>query len=203
MSPPAIRLGITGGIGSGKSTAAQVLRQNGCGVIDADEASRALTSQGGSALLMIRQHFGADFLDTSGALNRQKMRELVFSDPGAKRKLESILHPLIVQACTEQANSLMTLGYRVIVYDIPLLVESKHWRAQLDEVWVVDCRESTQIARVTIRSHMPVTVTQQIIDSQAPRDLRRSAADLVIFNEQLTISELTTLLTNALKRFGL
>lgn len=203
MSPPAIRLGITGGIGSGKSTAAQVLRQNGCGVIDADEASRALTSQGGSALPMIRQHFGADFLDTSGALNRQKMRELVFSDPGAKRKLESILHPLIVQACTEQANSLMTLGYRVIVYDIPLLVESKHWRAQLDEVWVVDCRESTQIARVTIRSHMPVTVTQQIIDSQAPRDLRRSAADLVIFNEQLTISELTTLLTNALKRFGL
>jgi len=203
MSLPSTRLGITGGIGSGKSTVAQLLHQKGCGLIDADQTSRGLTSQGGKALSLIQQHFGSDYLDAAGVLNRQKMRELVFTNPRAKHELEAILHPLIAQACEEQATQLIDQGCKVIVYDIPLLVESTRWRPRLDEVWVIDCLESTQIDRVMTRSQLTGTAVKQIIDSQAPRNLRRSAADLVIFNEQLTIFELTALLTHALKRFGL
>lgn len=203
MNTSAIRLGITGGIGSGKSTVAQLLRYKGCGLIDADQASRELTLPGGKALPMIQQQFGPDYLDATGALNRQKMRELVFTTASAKRDLEAILHPLITLACAEQACRLVAEGYKVIAYDIPLLVESKHWRAYLDETWVIDCEESTQISRVGVRSQMSNMAVKQIVDSQAPRNLRRAAADLVIFNERLTIPELSTLLTHALKRFGL
>ncbi len=135
-----LRLGVTGGIGSGKSTFAAMLRDCGAALIDADAIARAVTEAGGPAIADIRDTFGADYIDAQGALDRVRMRALVFADAGAKERLEAIVHPLVGNAIAQAAAVAAQAGQRLIVFDIPLLTESPRWARQLDAVLVVDCR---------------------------------------------------------------
>jgi dephospho-CoA kinase len=176
---PALRLGLTGGIGSGKSTVAQLLQERGAIVIDADAISRACTQPGGSAMPAVVQSFGPTFIAQDGSLDRQRMREYVFTNPDARRLLESIVHPLVAQEVQRQAKAATS---HCLVFDVPLLVESPRWRPQLDLVLVVDCETETQIRRVASRSGLDRTAIEGIINSQSPREERLAAADLVIFN---------------------
>ena len=180
-----LRIGLTGGIGSGKSTVAARLRQLGAALVDTDAIARQLTLPGGAAIEPVRTAFGADFIDANGALNRAAMRALAFSDPSAKRRLEAILHPLIGTETERQAK--LSQAARAVVFDVPLLVESGRWRARVDKVLVVDCREETQVRRVVARSGWGAADVQAVIAQQASRDQRRACADAVIFND--TISE--------------
>ena len=125
---PALRVGLTGGIGSGKSTVAQLLLQRGAALIDTDAIARRLTLPAGAAIESIRHEFGPTFIDAQGALDRARMRERAFADTTAKWRLEAILHPLIAHEAQAQAA---TSTARVIVFDVPLLVESGHWRARV------------------------------------------------------------------------
>jgi dephospho-CoA kinase len=186
----ALRLGLTGGIGSGKSTVAALLAHSGAAVIDADAISRAATGVGGLAIDALREAFGATMLTADGALDREQMRGLVFSDPPAKARLEGIVHPLVGLAIAEEARQADRAGARCIVFDIPLLVESPHWRTALDRVLVVDCTEETQVHRVGARNGLPADAARKIIAAQAPRLLRLRAADAVIFNDGITIRDL-------------
>jgi dephospho-CoA kinase len=144
------RIGLTGGIGSGKSTVAGLLRECGAAVIDSDALSHGLTATGGAALSTIAARFGDDVIGADGAMDRSRMREKVFADPSARQALEGILHPMIA-AATQQAAEAVPAG-QPIVFDVPLLVESRHWPGRVQRVLVVDCREETQIARVMARS---------------------------------------------------
>ncbi|CAM4049395.1 dephospho-CoA kinase [Comamonas aquatilis] len=181
---PSFRLGLTGGIGSGKSTVAQRLAERGAAVIDADQISRSLTAAGGAALPAIAQQFGADLIQADGALNRARMRELVFAQADARQKLEAIVHPLIAEQTQARVRQAISEGCRLIVHDIPLLVESGHWCSQLDAVLVVDCRESTQIERVMARSGLSREAVQAIIAAQASREQRQAAADWLLYNDE-------------------
>ncbi|MEO7129732.1 MAG: dephospho-CoA kinase, partial [Rhodoferax sp.] len=126
------RLGLTGGIGSGKSTVAQMLGDLGAAVIDADAIARSVAQPGGAAIGPIATEFGSAFITPEGALDRERMRELAFADAGAKRRLEAIIHPLVGQETQRQVDTAMQQGHRCIVFDIPLLVESRRWRQNLD-----------------------------------------------------------------------
>ncbi|WP_067065586.1 dephospho-CoA kinase [Roseateles chitosanitabidus] len=184
-----MRIGLTGGIGSGKSTVAQALViQGGALLVDTDAISRALTLPGGAAMPAIAQAFGPGFVTADGALDRAAMRELAFRDPGAKRRLEAILHPMIGDETTRQA-ALAAPG-QIVVFDVPLLVESGRWRRQVDRVVVVDCRESTQIERVMARSGLSEAAVRAILAQQADRAARRGAADAVLYNDGLTLEAL-------------
>lgn len=176
---PGLRLGLTGGIGSGKSTVAQLLATFGAHVLDADAMSRASTAAGGSAIPAIRRAFGDAFVSPDGSLNRDRMRERVFSDPGAKQALEAIVHPCVQQA---MASALRASTAACVVFDVPLLVESPHWRQRVDAVLVVDCDADTQIERVMARSGWTQEAVQAVIRQQATRAQRLAAADAVIFN---------------------
>ncbi|GGH51220.1 dephospho-CoA kinase [Comamonas phosphati] len=180
------RLGLTGGIGSGKSTVAQRLQYRGATVIDADQISRSLTAAGGAALPAIARAFGDDLIAGDGALNRTRMRELVFAQGDARQRLEAILHPLIAEHTEQQYLQAVREGRKLVVHDIPLLVESKRWRAQLHGILVIDCRESTQIERVMVRSGLALEAVQSIIAAQASRAQRLAAADWVIYNDEGT-----------------
>jgi dephospho-CoA kinase len=184
---PRLRIGLTGGIGSGKSTVAGLLAQHGAAVIDTDLIARRLTVPGGAAIEAIRSAFGAELIDDHGALDRSRMRELVFSDAAAKRRLEAILHPLIGSETERQASA---ASAPAVVFDVPLLVESGRWRARVDKVLVVDCREATQIERVVARSGWTSQAVQAAIDSQAARGRRRACADAVIYNDANTPEQL-------------
>jgi dephospho-CoA kinase len=198
------RLGLTGGIGSGKSTVAARLQARGATLIDADHISRSLTAVGGVALPLIAQAFGADLIDAQGALNRARMRELVFADPSARQRLEAILHPLIAEQTRQQHEAAVLAGSKLIVHDIPLLVESGHWRTRLDGVLVVDCRESTQTERVMARSALSREAVQAIIDAQATRAQRLAAADWVVYNDDgVTIEALHAYTDQIAAWFGL
>ncbi len=186
----ALRLGLTGGIGSGKSTVASLFAKRGAALIDADAISRAVTSTGGLAIDALRKAFGPTMLTPYGALDRDQMRSLIFSDPSAKSRLEEIVHPLVGSAIAEQARQANVAGASCIVFDIPLLVESHHWRASLDRILVVDCSEGTQILRVASRNGFSVDAVRKIISSQAPRTLRLNAADAIVFNDGITIDDL-------------
>ncbi len=184
-----MRIGLTGGIGSGKSTvAAALVELGGALLVDTDAISRALTAPGGGAMAAIEARFGRPFVASDGALDRAAMRELAFRDPAAKQALESILHPMIGAETARQA-ALATPGQRV-VFDVPLLVESGRWRRLVDRVLVVDCDESTQIARVMARSGLSDGAVRAILAQQATRAQRRAAADAVIHNDGLTLSQL-------------
>jgi dephospho-CoA kinase len=174
-----LRLGLTGGIGSGKSTVAQLLADLGAQVLDADAMSRASTAAGGSAIPAIRQVFGDAFVAADGSLNRDQMRERVFSDPTAKQALEAIVHPCVQQA---MADALLHSSAACVVFDVPLLVESRHWRARVDAVLVVDCDSETQIARVMARNGWAREAVDAVIRQQATRAQRLAAADAVVFN---------------------
>ena len=184
------RLGLTGGIGSGKSTVAGMLTALGAVVIDADAISRSLTTTHGAAIETIKQQFGEAMISADGSLNRNCMRDLVFTDSDAKNRLESIIHPLIKLEIQRQEQSAISLGTKLIVYDIPLLVESTNWRPVLDQVMVVDCLEQTQIERVMARNTLEQEDVKKIIANQASRKMRNSAADIVIFNDSITVEQL-------------
>lgn len=204
MVASVFRLGLTGGIGSGKSTVAQRLQERGATLIDADHISRSLTAVGGAALPRIAQTFGAGLIDGQGALNRARMRELVFADPRARQQLEGILHPLIADQTNQQHQAAIAADSKLIVHDIPLLVESGHWRGKLDAVLVVDCRESTQIERVMARSALSQEAVQNIIAAQATRAQRLAAADWVLYNDEgITINSLNAYTDQIAAWFGL
>ena len=186
---PTLRIGLTGGIGSGKSTVAGLLAQLGATVIDTDLIARQLTLPGGAAIEAITAAFGTELIDAAGALNRTRMRALVFTDTTAKRRLEVILHPLIGVETERQARA--AAAAPAVVFDVPLLVESGRWRARVDKVLVVDCREATQIERVVARSGWTPQAAQAVIDSQATRSQRRACADAVIFNDGITLEQLS------------
>ena len=184
-----MRIGLTGGIGSGKSTvAAALVELGGALLVDTDAISRALTAPGGGAMAAIEARFGRSFVASDGALDRAAMRDLAFRDPAAKQALEAILHPMIGAETARQA-ALAVPGQRV-VFDVPLLVESGRWRRLVDRVLVVDCDESTQIARVMARSGLSEGAVRAILAQQATRAQRRAAADAVIHNDGLTLSQL-------------
>jgi dephospho-CoA kinase len=174
-----LRVGLTGGIGSGKSTVASIFGELGVLVIDADRLAHELTAPGGAAIEAIRAAFGPDYLDSHGALDRARMREKVFADPAAKSRLESILHPMI-RAETERRAARATSLYVILM--IPLLVETGEPRARCDRVLVVDCPESTQIERVMARSGLAREAVEAIMSAQVSRTERLRYADDVIDN---------------------
>ena len=183
-----LRIGLTGGIGSGKSTVGQLLATFGAALIDTDLIARQLTLPGGAAIDSITRSFGLQLITADGALDRARMRDLVFSDADAKQRLEAILHPLIGLETERQAAAAQ--GAPALVFDVPLLVESGRWRAKVDKVLVVDCREATQVERVVLRSGWTPEAVQAVIASQASRHQRRASADAVIFNDGITPDQL-------------
>ncbi len=188
-----LRIGLTGGIGSGKSTVGQMLHERGAAVIDADAIARSVTAAHGAAMSAIAQTFGADFITPDGALNRERMRAHVFSHPEAKQALEAIIHPLVAQETQRQAQHAIANGHHTLVFDVPLLVESgARWRAQVDRVLVVDCLEETQIQRVMARNGWKREAVQAIISAQASRTQKLAAADWVIDNEGISLEALRT-----------
>lgn len=159
----------------------------GAVLVDTDAIARALTQAGGAAMPALREAFGLQAVTADGALNRDHMRQLAFSDPSAKRRLEGILHPLIGQQAQRQAE--LAAG-RTVVFDVPLLTESRHWRARVNRVLVVDCRESTQLARVAQRPGWDEAAAQRVVAQQASRAARRAIADAVIFNDGIDLPAL-------------
>lgn len=186
----AFRLGLTGGIGSGKSTVGKMLTEQGAALIDADAISRSLTASGGLAIAPITETFGPAAVNAQGALDRDFMRQLIFQDPSARLRLEAIIHPLVGQVTLDQASQAQAQGARLLVFDIPLLVESDRWRPQLDAILVVDCSEETQIQRVMTRNQLARSAIEQIMAAQATRAQRQAAADWVIYNDGLNFTEL-------------
>jgi len=174
-------VGLTGGIGSGKSAVADLLAQQGAAIIDTDQIAHALTAPGGAAIRPIAEQFGDSFLTPEGALDRAAMRERVFSDAAAKRQLEAILHPLIRQQTRIEAER---VPGSYLVFVVPLLVESGRWKDSVDRVLVVDCSEALQLERVMRRSQLSAEQVRAIMATQASREARLAVADDVIVNDQ-------------------
>ena len=172
-------VGLTGGIGSGKSAAAAEFARLGATVVDTDAIAHELTAPGGPAIADIRRTFGDDFISESNALNRERMRELVFREPAQKKRLEALLHPMI---CAESARRIAASAAPYVVHVVPLLVESRDYRRRVQRVLVVDCPESLQVERVRARSGLAADQVAAIIKSQVSREKRLAAADDVIDN---------------------
>ena len=173
------RVGLTGGIGSGKSSVAERFAARGIKVVDADAISHRLTAAGGGAIEAIRAAFGDEMITPEGALDRARMRALVFADPQAKRRLEAILHPLIA---AEAEREIASAGSPYVVHMIPLLVERGNARRRFDRVLVVDFPEETQIARVMARSGLKREEVEAIMATQATRAERLAQADDIVDN---------------------
>lgn len=183
-----LNIGLTGGIGSGKSTVARRFAGLGALVVDSDALAQALTAPGGAAIPAIAAAFGADMIAADGAMDRARMRALVFAQPAERLRLEAILHPMIGDATRAQASR--AGAGQSVVFDVPLLTESGTWRGRVDRVVVVDCLESTQVARVVQRSGWTADAVERTIAQQATRAQRRAIADAVIFNEGLSLTQL-------------
>ena len=183
-----LRIGLTGGIGSGKSTVARRLATLGALVVDTDALAHALTAPGGAAIPAIAAAFGPDMIGPDGAMDRAKMRALVFGDPAQRQRLEAILHPMIGDATHAQASR--AGAGQAVVFDVPLLTESGTWRQRVDRIVVVDCATTTQVARVVARSRWTADAVERAIAHQATREQRRAIADAVIVNEGLTLAQL-------------
>ena len=177
-------VGLTGGIGSGKSTVGREFEARSVAVVDADAIAHQLTAPGGAAISLIRDAFGPTFVTAEGALNRVQMRAHVFSQPDERRRLETILHPMIRAETWRQADAASS-AYRVLM--IPLLIEARTadpaWRARFNRILVVDCEEATQVARVRLRSGLTEGAVKAIMASQASRRERLDHADDVIDND--------------------
>ena len=182
-----LKIGLTGGIGSGKSTVARMLVDLGAVLVDTDAIARELTAPGGAAIPALREAFGPQAVGADGALNRDWMRERVFSDPEAKGRLEGILHPMIGETAQQRA---LAAAPATVVFDVPLLVESGRWRSRVDRVLVVDCREQTQVERVMARNGWTAETVRRIIAQQATRAQRRAVADAIILNDGLDLPAL-------------
>lgn len=173
-------VGLTGGIGSGKTTVADLFARHGVPVIDTDRIAHELTSRAGKAMPLVVAQFGQEYADRDGSLDRPMMRRRVFGDPLARTRLEAILHPLIRQEVEAQLRA-VDAPYAIVV--IPLLVERGGYDELLDRVLVVDCDPNTQIARTMARNGLQREEVQAILDAQADRALRLSRADDVIDNQ--------------------
>jgi dephospho-CoA kinase len=179
-----LQIGLTGGIGCGKTTVADMFAALGATVVDTDLIAHSMTVPGGPAMAAIAAEFGAPYLTPDGALDRASMRTLVFSDPGAKLRLEAILHPLIRAEAEAQAKAaaVATTGAYVI-FVVPLLIESGNWRHRVARVLAIDCPEALQIARVVARNGLPEAQVKAIMATQVSRPVRLAAADDVITND--------------------
>ncbi len=173
-------VGLTGGIGSGKSTVADMFATLGVRIIDTDLISHQLTQTGGAAIPALRDAFGPQVIDERGALNRGKMREIVFNDPAAKKTLESILHPLIFAETRLQASSPTQAPYSLVV--VPLLFESGRYADWLQRVITVDCPEKSQITRTMRRSNLDEPAVRAIMAQQLSREERLTLSDEAILN---------------------
>lgn len=176
-------IGLTGGIGSGKTAVSDVLSMLGAGIIDTDLIAHQITAPHGSAISPIEKQFGPDFIAADGALNRDKMRTLVFAKPEARKSLEAITHPLIRQESVRQALQLSKQGVPYLVFVVPLLIESGFWMELIDRLVLVDCPKETQIQRVMQRSNLSREELGRILAAQASREERLKHADVVIENQ--------------------
>lgn len=195
-------IGLTGGIGCGKSTIANFFAELGISIIDADEISHAITAAHGIAISAIAQTFGADYINHDGAMNRARMRELIFSDPTAKRQLESILHPLIYQQVLAEINQHSYAPYMLLV--VPLLIENPQYLDLVQRVIVVDCEQGQQISRTMARSQLTAAAVENIMAHQMTRTERLQHADDVICNQNelaLTQSQVFSLHQQYLQLF--
>lgn len=175
-----LRIGLTGGIGSGKSTVAAMLVACGAVLVDTDAIAHALTAPAGAALPALAREFGPDIIGADGAMDRVRMRAQAFGDASARRRLESILHPMIGDEAQRQAG---LAGSRPVVFDVPLLSASSPWRQRVERLLVVDCTEDTQLQRVMRRSGWSAQQVQSVMSQQTSRGARRAIADAVIFND--------------------
>ena len=173
-------IGLTGGIGSGKSSVAKIFQELGAAVVDTDKIAHDLTRHGGAAMAAIRSQFGADYLAADGGLDRAKMRRLAFTDPAARKKLEAILHPLIRKSAQARIAAAQQPYVLVVV---PLLLETGAYRELIGRVLVIDCDEERQIARAMKRSALNSDEVRAIMAAQLPRAQRLAAADDVLHND--------------------
>ncbi len=203
MSGTTLRIGLTGGIGSGKSTVASIFSKCGAILIDADAISRQVTAPGGIAIRPVAEEFGDRMIRPDGAMDRELMRQLVFDDQNARMRLEAIIHPLVRQETVRQYKDAASAGSPCVIFDLPLLVESGRRRQQLDRVVVVDCSEATQIRRVIARSGLNAETVEKIIKGQASRGQRLSAADVSIYNDGISLEALDGEVRQLAARFGL
>ena len=178
--PLAFSVGLTGGIGCGKTTVADMFAALGASVIDTDQIAHALTAPHGAAMPALLAEFGEDFATPDGALDRARMRALVFSDDTARARLEAILHPKIRDA-TAAAAGIATGDY--VIFVVPLLIESGTWRERVTRVLAIDCPEEVQVARVMARSGLSEPQVRAIMAAQVTREQRRAAADDIIVND--------------------
>lgn len=197
------RLGLTGGIGSGKTTVSRFFSEYGAAVFDADFVARSVTGPGGAAISMIRQQLGDQAIAADGSMNRTAVRDIVFSDSAMRLRLEQIIHPLVWTESLQQEKSAACSGFPCILFDIPLLAESGVWRTRLDRILVVDCPERTQVERVVRRSGLSEEQVIRIVQSQAPRARRLSIADIVIRNDQISLANLAGQVRHIGAFFGL
>jgi dephospho-CoA kinase len=173
-------VGLTGGIGSGKSSAARLFQALGAGVVDVDDISHALTKPGGAAIADIASAFGQEFIAADGSLDRARMRELVFKDPQAKGRLEAILHPLIGKHARHQV---VHAGQPYVLLVVPLLLEKNAYQDMVQRIAVVDCAEQTQIERTMRRSGITESAVRAIMAAQLSRTDRLAQADDILHND--------------------
>jgi dephospho-CoA kinase len=187
MATAPLKIGLTGGIGSGKSTVAAMLAALGATLIDTDAIARALTAGGGVALPALQREFGDLIVGADGSLDRAAMRERAFADARVRQRLEAVLHPLIGAEAQRQADA---ANGAALVFDVPLLAESRQWRARVHRVLVIDCRAEVQIERVIARPGWAREAAARAIAAQATREVRRAIADAVIYNDGISLAEL-------------
>jgi dephospho-CoA kinase len=178
--PPKLHIGLTGGIGCGKTTVANLFAERGATLVDTDLIAHAMTAPHGPAMAAIAQTFGAGFIAADGSLDRAAMRALVFTDPAAKQRLEAILHPMIRAEAERQALAASGL---YVIFVVPLLIESGAWRNRVGRILAVDCLETTQVARVMARNGLTEAQVRAIMANQVSRAERLAAADDVIDND--------------------
>ncbi len=203
MELRAVKVGLTGGIGSGKSTVARILQDLGASVVDADAISKAVTEVNGIALPQIMSTFGPDLVSITGVLDRDRLRDIVFQNSSAKKELEAILHPHIRREMLAKASLAAAQNSACIVFDIPLLVESGSWRNVADTIIVVDCSNETQQARVMERNGLAPDTIQRVIASQASRIVRLRASDIVLHNDDISLDQLTQNVQSIATQIGL